>query len=365
MWIDGTEFVPSSYQTMPDQFYMMEMLQRGFIAVTVEYDDSVIDYASACEGNRIWDFKGFTHKAREIFDGSVADSVISQLCDGPNAIANCRLGIASHGFSQGAHIAALGSNYEPRVSASLLFGNGNFNSYISARLECTDNDNISLPRERRRSISGDADRFFGGSFSGVLKQQKETSGYDCADNFDCFRKLPAGCSYGAGEQYCEEYGRFFTLSCPAHCSTMPEEGPCPSNRDLITNACPDKVPDTYLGGDALIEDTGGYYIVTGEEYCNYMGCDPDGGAIHTFFQDWHAESDFLNPDKVWGLKQNLDWLARIARKTASVPALTSSVTPTPSKSPSAKSSPAFNPQPDPEPKRSPTAKPWWCFWCQV
>lgn len=51
---------------------------------------------------------GFEDKSQEIFDGNIADSVVSQLCDGPDPIANCDLGIATHGWSQGAHLAVLG-----------------------------------------------------------------------------------------------------------------------------------------------------------------------------------------------------------------------------------------------------------------
>lgn len=51
---------------------------------------------------------GFKAKSQEIFDGNIADSVVSQLCDGPNPIANCDLGIATHGWSQGSHLAVLG-----------------------------------------------------------------------------------------------------------------------------------------------------------------------------------------------------------------------------------------------------------------
>ena len=67
---------------------------------------------SACDGNLLLlDFKGFNDKAQEIFDGTVADSVVNQMCAGTNALANCDLGVASHGWSQGAHIAILGKAY--------------------------------------------------------------------------------------------------------------------------------------------------------------------------------------------------------------------------------------------------------------
>jgi len=190
---------------------------------------------------------GFKAKSEAIFGGG--NSVVSQLCDGPNPIANCDLGIATHGWSQGAHLAVLGErgysllcfslitlwshtsifhiiyqyllsplggNYESRVSASLLFGSGNDNSYpLTGDLPCLDSGNLLLPRERRRSIVGESDDFFGGNVDGVLQQQRETSGYDCGDNFQCFIKLPDGCPYASGEQLCQEYNTYFTLSCPA------------------------------------------------------------------------------------------------------------------------------------------------------
>mmetsp|Transcript_24285 Transcript_24285/g.49154 ORF Transcript_24285/g.49154 Transcript_24285/m.49154 type:complete len:117 (-) Transcript_24285:317-667(-) len=107
---------------------------------------------------------------------------------------------------------------------------------------------------------------------------------------------------------------FYTLACQA-CDEIPEEGPCPSKPWLITNACPNEVLDTYLGNGATIEDTAGYYIIYGEEFCRYLGCNPNDGAPHGFFQNFHPYSDFMNPNIVWGLPQNLDWLARIARRT--------------------------------------------------
>ena len=42
VWIDGTAQAP--YQIKPDQFYMLEMLKRGFVAVNVGYDASTFDY---------------------------------------------------------------------------------------------------------------------------------------------------------------------------------------------------------------------------------------------------------------------------------------------------------------------------------
>ena len=44
VWIDGTNQAP--YQVKPDQFYMLEMLKRGFVAVNVGYDAATFDYAA-------------------------------------------------------------------------------------------------------------------------------------------------------------------------------------------------------------------------------------------------------------------------------------------------------------------------------
>ena len=68
----------------------------------MEFDIHKID----CEDNIL--AQGLMGKAKAIFDGSDANSAVSQLCDGPNAIANCDRGIATHGWSQGAQIASLG-----------------------------------------------------------------------------------------------------------------------------------------------------------------------------------------------------------------------------------------------------------------
>ena len=113
------------------------------------------------------------------------------MCDGPDALANCDLGVAVHGYSQGAQLGSLAGNYDKRVSAALLFGNGNYHPYLRGDYSCLNNENIALPRERRRSITGSNDGVFGdGTVAGAMKQQKETSGYDCGDSLNCFSHVP-------------------------------------------------------------------------------------------------------------------------------------------------------------------------------
>ena len=147
-----------------------------------------------------------------------------------------------------------GGNFDKRVSATLLFGNGN--SYLgplSWKLSCLDNVNLLLPKERRRSIISSKDEIFGLTEAGVIEQQIETSGYDCGNNLHCFIKLPKGCEYGQDEQHCEATQRFYSASsCPA-CNSKSGKA-CPSNASLSVNECPiSKVPDEYIGGDETIE----------------------------------------------------------------------------------------------------------------
>ena len=43
IWMDGTLFNP--YNGFHDQYIMLEMVKKGFVAVDVTYDDSLIGYA--------------------------------------------------------------------------------------------------------------------------------------------------------------------------------------------------------------------------------------------------------------------------------------------------------------------------------
>lgn len=94
-----------------------EMVKRGFVAVSAGYDNSLFEYVNSpgCESNYF--FQGIKDKARAIFDSTDDNSVISQICDGSDALANCNRGIATNGYSQGAQLASLAANYDARVSA--------------------------------------------------------------------------------------------------------------------------------------------------------------------------------------------------------------------------------------------------------
>ena len=92
---------------------MEQMASRGYVAVTVDYADDTLGYTSGCSG--------FNDKSSKIFNESNTGTVLHQLCrdtnnlfnHGPNVPVDCDMGVAVNGWSQGAHIAALGASDSP------------------------------------------------------------------------------------------------------------------------------------------------------------------------------------------------------------------------------------------------------------
>lgn len=239
---------------------MEEMFNRGYVAVTVDYASGAATFAG-CYGRFLGDGSwGVDDKAKSIFDRDSSHSVTSKLC---GEHANCDLGIAVGGFSQGSLIVALAGDYDDRVSAALLYGSGNSPGYLEWTLagitdmQCM--NTVKLAKQRRRYFSGDNDYLFGGDYDGTRSQLAEISHYRCDSNG------------GKGDDNC--------LRHPESCS---------------------EVPDPYTGG--VIENTGGYYIVK--------------NGVHGQFLDWPC---FYDPDHDHGLPYyrgtNLDWLDTTARAT--------------------------------------------------
>lgn len=151
-----------------------------------------------------------------------------------------------HGFSQGAQLASLAGNYSHQVSAALMFGNGNYNPMLRGDFTCLNDNNLVLTRERRRSITGSNDGVFGdGTLAGTMKQQKETSGYDCGDRLNCFSHVP------------------------------------------------NEVLDTYLGGDAMIESK-----LSGIGYIHHSGELTQKTNLTSFF---HLLSSLMNLQTLVGI----------------------------------------------------------------
>lgn len=155
-----------------DSVFMKEMAARGFVAVAADYDDAVLGYRDGCEG--------FERKSKQIFDDSSFGSVLHQLCQDDNnsfghqnvVPVDCNQGVAVNGWSQGSHVSALSGNFSPLITAGLFWGNGNrcnacalnhpaCSFCLSTDVPCMNSNQIDLPKEKRRYITGDKDAFFG------------------------------------------------------------------------------------------------------------------------------------------------------------------------------------------------------------
>lgn len=155
-----------------DSVFMKEMAARGFIAVAADYDDAVMSYRDGCEG--------FERKSQQIFDDSSFGSVLHQLCQDDNNTfghrnavpVDCNQGVAVNGWSQGSHVSALAGNFSPLVTAGLFWANGNSckactlfhpacSICVSFDVPCMNSNQVDLPKEKRRYITGDKDAFFG------------------------------------------------------------------------------------------------------------------------------------------------------------------------------------------------------------
>ena len=103
-----------------------EMAARGFVGGFVSYSPE--PYYPQSNGQ--WD-----EKARAIWSGS--SSALAVLCS--RAAVDCNLGIAIHGFSQGAGLASLAAQFDSRVSAVLLFAIG---TCVLAESSCAQGDGV-------------------------------------------------------------------------------------------------------------------------------------------------------------------------------------------------------------------------------
>ena len=150
-----------------DVYFMQLMAANGYITVSVDYDDIPRSYTSGCN-----EPLGFKAKSRAIFDPTLPNSVANQVCNDDTTPVDCAMGIATAGYSQGAHISIMARNYNPQVTGNLVFGHGNVNTAEGGAFDvsCVNIDQLALPKERRRSIVGENDQFFGRNYNGVLNQ---------------------------------------------------------------------------------------------------------------------------------------------------------------------------------------------------
>jgi hypothetical protein len=185
VWTTGTGM---TFWDADDEVFTAEMAGRGFVAASVNYNNGF--YPNTCSA--------LLSKAQRVFDASDATSPISLICG--RAKADCNKGIVVQGFSQGAHIAALARNYDSRVVAAYVTGNGSQATDTNDLSACLASSTLDLPGFRRRSVVGENDEFFGCdpdgqscNRPGVREQQEITTGIDCGPTaFDCIQADGSG-----------------------------------------------------------------------------------------------------------------------------------------------------------------------------
>jgi hypothetical protein len=140
------------------------MARRGFVALSVDYDNGGLAWLSD-HGNQL----------RCLFGSGEPSSVLAVACALPNV--DCEIGIALWGHSQGAWIAHMAHNQDPRVLAVWTTGYGG-------------NPQATLDPSRLRVVNGEAD--LGGNASVATLNQ--ITGLSCPDDgrSQCLREDGSG-----------------------------------------------------------------------------------------------------------------------------------------------------------------------------
>lgn len=161
LYFVGTVFVPgdaSAVYTSEAAMKVTEaMARRGFVALSAEYDN----------GPAAW-LSDHVAQLACLFGTANPTSLLAGACALPNV--DCDLGIATWGHSQGALVAHLAANSEPRVRAAWATGYGG-----DAR--------ATLPPNRFRVVNGEAD-----TTNGMVVSLNATAGFTSADCPDDGRK---------------------------------------------------------------------------------------------------------------------------------------------------------------------------------
>jgi hypothetical protein len=148
-------------------------MRKGFVAASVQIEEWQ-NYAEGIDGN-----------SRCIFDGASSRSVLAQLCARPKA--NCsRRGVVVAGFSEGASVAVLARNHDPRIRAAYLLGFNEARDWFgnSDRWEMS-----VVPPAGTRALPNDRIRIVDGLEDAPGNQRDELNdqtGRACAvSSFDC------------------------------------------------------------------------------------------------------------------------------------------------------------------------------------
>lgn len=184
IWLSGTHMPFNSHigDAMKTQ-----MNQRSFVAVTIHYPNQ--DYPDGdCKA---WNDKG-RHLAR----------CIDSVCKNKQVTwkANCALGLAVYGHSQGAQLAQLVGDFtETRVTAVLAFAGILDEVFRDDQYSCF---HYQTPRSKRRILQGENDGFMAGdgrtmgsgSVDVAIRNARDISGYttEVCPGRDCIQQDGSG-----------------------------------------------------------------------------------------------------------------------------------------------------------------------------
>lgn len=160
LYFIGTQAVAqdqsSYYDSQAPRRVTEAMARRGFVALSVEYDNQLGSYLADKTQCLYQDPAGLLQKA----------------CALPSV--DCSLGIATWGHSQGALIAHSAANFDARVRAVWTTGYGGL-------------DGAKLAPERLRVVNGEND-----PFNAPYATLNKTAGTTCSDGDSCLRSDGSG-----------------------------------------------------------------------------------------------------------------------------------------------------------------------------
>lgn len=182
--------------TSPAAISIVEsMAARGYVAASVPY--ASLDGIGALLGDPLQACAIGAKKAACIF-GAGEGSAVTKLC--ARAKADCSRGIVVAGHSQGAMLAMLAKDHEPRVRAAYGMGLGihehlsvfgiNVDADVS---QCALPTNRALPADRLRVVNGESEYVYGTS---LRQDMNELTGTSCADGaLECLRPDGSGWAF--------------------------------------------------------------------------------------------------------------------------------------------------------------------------
>jgi dienelactone hydrolase len=148
----------------PARDAIQKMAAKGYVAAIVGYSSGLFGSCSY-----------ITNKARCAFNPLSTQSAIAKICS--RAKADCSKGIVTAGFSQGAVMATLARNFDPRVRAA--YGMGLHNKYATFSTTCATPSERKLPKDRLRVSNGEEDGYGGDTEASNRATSIAVTGYTC------------------------------------------------------------------------------------------------------------------------------------------------------------------------------------------